>query len=210
MLKLIFRTALLLLVVLFGAVLFSQAQNASVYFGLGSATDSSNGQPLDTFGDTTGPTMGGLFGTFGGDVMFRPNFGFGAEYSFRTSQADYAPNAGVNYRPVFYDFNGIWHPVLSNSRIVPEFQAGLGGVDLKFYETETECAVSNVCSTLNEYIASSNHFQVHFSGGVRFYVNSGLFIRPQFDLHWVNNFQEFGRNWVPQYSVAVGYTFGGR
>jgi hypothetical protein len=28
------------------------------------------------------------------------------------------------------------------------------------------------------------------------------------DVHWVNNFFQFGSGWVPQYSVAVGYRFG--
>jgi hypothetical protein len=35
-----------------------------------------------------------------------------------------------------------------------------------------------------------------------------LFVQPRFDLHWVNNFFQFGSNLVPEYSVALGYTFG--
>jgi hypothetical protein len=50
------------------------------------------------------PKMGGLFGTVGGDLMFMPHFGVGAESSFRMSQGAYA---GLKYRPTFYDFNGI-------------------------------------------------------------------------------------------------------
>lgn len=209
MLKITLRIIPVVLVLFFAGVTCANAQSAGVLFALGTATNSSNNQSLDTLGDT-GPSMGGLFATFAGDVMFRPSLGFGAEYSFRASQANYAPNAGVNYRPVFYDFNAIWHPLPKSPRIVPEFQGGVGGAQLKFYETETECAVAGVCSTLNEYIASSDHFQLHFSGGVRLYVTPSVYIRPQVDVHWVNNYQEFGSSWVPQYSVAVGYSFGSR
>jgi hypothetical protein len=205
--KIIIRTIPVLLVFFFGAVTFASAQSVSAYFGLGTATNSSNGQSLDTLGDV-GPTMGGVFITLGGDYMYRPKFGFGAEYSVRAAQASFAPQAGVNYRPGFYDFNAIWHPLTSSTHVVPEIQGGVGGANLRFYATETQCAVLGVCQTLNEYISSSNHFQLHFSGGVRLYVTPSMYIRPQFDAHWVNNFQEFAHAWVPEYSVAVGYTFG--
>jgi hypothetical protein len=205
--KITLRTTFIMLVLLSVGITRANAQSAGVLFGLGTATDSSNGQTLDEFGDV-GPKMTGLFATFAGDVMFRQSLGFGAEYSFRTSQSNYAPQAGVNYRPIFYDFNAIFHPLPKSTRVVPEFQGGLGGADLKFYANQTQCALPGVCNTLNEYIASSNHFQLHFSGGVRFYVTQSLYIRPQVDVHWVNNFQEFGSDWVPQYSVAIGYSFG--
>jgi hypothetical protein len=201
------RNISMLLFLFIAAVTCANAQSVGFSFGLGTATNSANGQALDNFGDV-GPKLGGLFATFAGDYMFRPSLGFGAEYSFRTSQGNYAPQVGVNYRPVFYDFNAIWHPVPASTRVVPEFQGGLGGADLKFYESQTECAIAGVCTTLNQYIASSNHFQLHFSGGVRLYVKPSIYIRPQVDVHWVNNFQEFGSSWVPEYSVAIGYSFG--
>jgi len=45
---------------------------------------------------------------------------------------------------------------------------------------------------------------------VRLYVKPSIYIRPQVDVHWVNNFQEFGSSWAPEYSVAIGYSFGSR
>ena len=186
---------------------FAKAQSASVYFGLGTAVDSSNGQPINTFGDGTlynTPRMGGLFETVGGGVMFRPHFGVGFETSFR-SQTNYA---GLNYRPLFYDFNAIYHPLSDSGMVVPEFQAGLGGANLRFYENQSYCDSFGGCSNSNYYVESSNHFQLHFSGGVNFYVKGGIFIRPQVDVHWVNNFFQFGSDWVPEYSAAIGYTFG--
>ena len=206
-LKYLTRIALVL-ILLAGSAQLAKAQGASVYFGLGTAVDSSSGNPVDTFGNGTlfnTPRMGGLFETIGGDAMFRPHLGVGFETSFR-SQSNYA---GLNYRPLFYDFNAIYQPVVSNSgMIVPEFQAGLGGANLRFYLNQNSCDSFGGCSNSNYYVESSNHFQVHLSGGVRFYVKGGLFIRPQVDVHWVNNFFQFGSNWVPEYSAAIGYTFG--
>ena len=106
------RNISVLLLLFFAGVTCANAQSVGFSFGLGTATNSANGQSLDSFGDV-GPKLGGLFATFAGDYMFRPSLGFGAEYSFRTSQGNYAPQVGVNYRPVFYDFNAIWHPVPS-------------------------------------------------------------------------------------------------
>lgn len=220
--KHVIRTApLLLLPLLFGGVTGAKAQAVSAYIGFGTATDSSNGQQLECpesalncdSGITSpdvGPKLTGTFGTFGADYMWKKHLGFGGEYSWRLSQGAFAPQEDVTYRPAFYDFNVIWHPI-DVARVVPEIQGGIGGVNTKFYETESGCLSGAIaCSTLSEYFASSNHFQIHFSGGVRFYVKGGLYIRPQVDVHWVNNFVEFGSDWVPEYTVAIGYTFGSR
>jgi hypothetical protein len=129
------RYSALLLSLLVINLKVATAQSADAYFGLGTAMDSASGVPSDTFGNGTlyyPPKMGGLFGTVGGGFMITPHFGFGAETSFRMSRGSYA---GLTYRPTFYDFNGIYHPVSATKRIVPEFQAGLGGVNLKFYVT---------------------------------------------------------------------------
>jgi hypothetical protein len=182
----------------------AKAQGFSAFFGVGTMTDSASSQMIDTFGDGTlysTPKMAGAFVSFGGDFMFRPTLGFGAEYSTRFSQGAYA---GLNYRPSFYDFNAIWHPLPKLSRIVPEFQAGLGGVNLQFYYNQQFCDAFAGCSTSNQFIESSNHFQLHGGAGVRIYMNHYLFLRPQVDIHLVNNFFQFGSGWVPQYSIAIG------
>jgi hypothetical protein len=139
--------------------------------------------------------------------MLTPHFGIGGESDFGFSQRDYA---GLNYRPVFYDFNAIYTPVRTLKRIVPQFQAGLGAVSLKFYYPQQYCDAFAGCSTNSTYLESSNHFQLHLAGGVRFYATHHLFIQPQIDAHYVNNFFQFGSNWVPQYSASVGWSFGSR
>ena len=197
----------LLAILLFGSARLAKAQSATVYFGLGTARDSSNGQPIDTFGDGTlysTPRMAGLFETIGGDFMFRPQLGVGFETSFQ-SQRNYA---GLNYRPLFYDVNAIYEPIPNSHSIVPEFQAGLGGANLRFYLNQNFCDSFGGCSNSNLFLESSNHLQLHFSGGVRFYVKDGFFVRPQIDGRYINNFFQFGSNWVPEYSMSIGYTFG--
>lgn len=179
-----------------------------VFFGAGTATDTSSGQLIDTFNTGnpfTSPSLGGTFGKAGGDIMFTPHLGVGAETDFRFSQGSYA---GLTYRPLFYDFNAIWLPTYRFKRIVPELQAGLGGANMKFYYPQSYCDAFAGCSNTNSFVESSNHFQVHLEAGVRFYVTSHLFIRPQVDAHYINNFFQFGDNWVPEYGGSIGWSFG--
>jgi hypothetical protein len=219
-LKLLSRSIPFLVILLFGAATGARAQSVSVDLGFGTAADTSNGQCISTFGETSGtcfsPSAGafgatsskmtGLFGTFGANFMLNSKLGVGGEYSFRWSQGSYGD---VNYRPAFYDFNAIYHPMGGEKKIVPEIEGGLGGVDLKFY-APTECDALTCSSGSQNYLESSNHFQLHAAAGVLIYVRGGIFIRPQVDLHWVDNFYQFGSGFVPEGTIAVGYTFGGR
>lgn len=200
----------ILLTACFAGANWAAAQSIDAYFGVGTARAPSNGVPIDTFGTGTlytPPALDGTFLKFGGTFMFSPHLGVGVESSFRAKQGDYA---GLKYKPNFYDFNAVWHPFTTVHRVVPELQAGLGGVNTKFYYTQQYCDQFAGCSSSNSYLESSNHFQVHFAGGIRFYLNDYIFIRPQVDVHWVHNFFQFGRDWVPEYGAAVGYTFGRR
>ena len=187
---------------------FARAQaDLDAHFGVGTAQASSSGQLLDTFGTgnyLSTPKLGGTFGKVGADILLTRHLGVGAEADFRFAQGGYA---GLNYRPVFYDFNAIYTPLRSDKRIVPEFQAGLGAVNLKFYYPQRYCDAFAGCSSSNSYLESSNHFQVHLAAGVRFYVTSHLYVEPQVDAHYVNNFFQFGTNWVPEYSGSIGWSF---
>jgi opacity protein-like surface antigen len=95
----------------------------------------------------------------------------------------------------------------SSKRIVPEIQAGLGGVNMKFYLSQQNCTIVG-CQSQSSFIQSANHFQLHTGFGVSFFVTDNIYVRPQSDLHYVNNFTQFNSNWVPQYGVMVGYRFG--
>lgn len=184
------------------------AQGASVYIGFGTATDKSNGQLIDTFGTGTPfdtPKMTGLFINLGAEFMFKKHLGFGLETSWRGAKGFYA---GLNYRPTFYSFNAIWHPVTKSSRIVPVVQGGIGGVKVSYYLDQQFCNLFIGCNSSNSLLGSSSHFQLHGSGGLRFYAKKSIFLEPRLDVRYVPNFFQFGRNIVPEYSINLGYTFG--
>jgi len=217
--KLTIRVIPLLVLLLLGGVKQASAQGMSAYFGLGSAINgrvTSPGCPPQQISDPfnsagppasceTAPTMGGVFGVFGADLMFTPHLGMNGEYSFRFAQASYLPSESLNVRPAFYDFNLIYQPG-GDSHVVPVLEGGIGGSKLSFYFTQQ----SNVFNQ-SQFVASSNHFQVHGAAGMKIYINSIVFIKPQLDLRWVDHLNnQYKRNFVPEYTVSIGYTFGRR
>ena len=219
--RLTLRTVPLLCALVLVSAAGAQAQRVSAYFGLGSAKDragtTSNGtnscptgQLFDGLICEPGPTIGGLFGTFGVDVRFKRHLGINAEYAFHFRQVPFLPDDSLNMRPAFYDVNVMWMRV-AGKRIAPLLEGGAGGARLGLRSTSTTpiTGITNISS----FSAGSrpNHAQLHFGAGLKFYVKGNIFVKPQFDLHYVFNFtDQFGRNLVPQYSGSVGYTFGGR
>jgi outer membrane protein W len=191
----------------FGGVAANAQSGVDAFFGVGTAQASSSNQLIDTFGDGNlygTPKLTGTFGKVGADIMFTNHFGVGGEADFRFSQGPYA---GLNYRASFYDAYGIWEPI-RNKRVVPQIEAGIGAAKLSFYYPSSYCDQFAGCSSSNTYIEGSDHFQAHFGLGVDLYATEHVFLRPQVDVHYVNNFFQFGTDWVPQYSVSVGYRFG--
>jgi hypothetical protein len=209
-------TILLLSTLLLGSLNYSHAQGVSPYFGLGTGTASAGtssgcppGQLFDNSACEPAPTIGGLFGLVGVDFMILPHLGVNGEYAVRFAQADYLPLAGLKFRPAFYDFNAVWEP-FSIGRIVPVVEGGFGVARVALYATQTT-SITGITSTASTATGTANHFQEHAAVGVKLYITSGLFIKPQFDFHYVPHLtDQFGRSWVPQYTVSVGYTFGGR
>ncbi len=171
MLKLTSKTLAVCFGVLAGApFMVAQTPQANVYFGLGTATADSNGQAIDTFGTgnyVNTPKINGLFLNLGGSMMLTPHWGAGAEVNWRAGAGDYA---GLNYRPIFYDFNGVWQPI-KTSRFVPEIQGGIGGVAVRFTENQTACDAFVGCQTYNLGSESSSHFQAHASVAAAFLCN---------------------------------------
>jgi hypothetical protein len=188
-------------------MVYGQAGQISPYFSLGTAMNSSSNQQIDTFGTGspyTTPKLGGLFGDIGATFMVTPHWGVGGDMSWRTTQAAYA---GLNYRPFFYNFDAVYEPG-KTKHIVPELRGGLGGVSLRYSINQQNCDAFAGCSTSNQFLESSHHFQAHMEAAARIYVTNRVFVRPSVEAHWVNNFFQFGSNWVPQYSIGVGYSFG--
>ena len=194
---------------LFVAAQMSFAQNVNAYIGVGTAMDSSNNTQIDTFGTGnpfTTPSLTGAYMDIGASAMFTKHVGVGADINWRASRGNYA---GLLYRPMFYNFDGVWTPV-STKRFEPEVRLGLGGMHIGYSFNQTNCDAFGGCNTVNEPVETSSHFQVHGALAARFYLTDHVFVRPAVDAHYVNNFFQFGSNWVPEYSVGVGYTFGSR
>jgi hypothetical protein len=116
--------------------------------------------------------------------------------------------ANLQSRTTFYDVDAIVQP-LKSKRASLEFLGGLGGVNLKFYASGTTTDAVLGTQSFSQTYGSSNHFQVHGGAGVNIFLTDSIFIRPQFDLHYVPNLTQFGRNAVTQESVWVGYRWGG-
>ncbi len=186
---------------------FASAQRFDGYFGMG--TTRVGALDVSFVDDNTqqivkAPAMTGVFGTLGGALMLSPHFGVGARVAFRFDQGDYL---GFGYRPIIYDFNGVWTPQIHSveKRVVPEIQGGIGGVNLRFYDPDNYYYDYNTGRYTN-FAGSSNHFQIHAGAGVRFKVTPRVWIRPMVDYHWVRNLEEFGSNNVFSYSLAIGFS----
>lgn len=218
MTKFKFRSILYLSAFLFSLTLASQAkaQHVDVYFGMGTASDGATSDPtcpapkqipdFQNGGCVGAPVIDGTFGVIGGDVLIKPHFGVNFEDSFRFAQASYIPTDGLFARQQFYDFNAVYQPLAADSKIVPVLEGGIGGSTTSIYYNQSFCSL---CGNQSTYAISTNHFQVHGAVGIKFYVRSNIFIKPQVDLHYVPNLnQEYGSNLVPQYTVSIGYSFG--
>ncbi len=201
------RTGIPVFLALIASMPLVDAQSISAYYSVGTSTDSSSNRQIDTFGTGspfTSPKMGGLTSDIGGLFMFSKKFGASADLSWRDSSAAYA---GLNYRPFFYSFDGVYEPI-KTKRIVPEIRAGLGGVNLSYSYNSTLCDALVGCQNSNQPVESSHHFQVDMQAAARIYFTNHLFVRPAVEAHYVPNFFQFGSNWVPSASVGIGYTFG--
>jgi len=72
------------------------------------------------------------------------------------------------------------------------------------------CAVTRT-PVGNEPVGNETHFQVHAGVGLSLFVTDHIFIRPQFDIHYVPSLtQQFNSNLVTAGMVWVGYNFGDR
>jgi hypothetical protein len=98
---------------------------------------------------------------------------------------------------------------VKTKKVAVKLEGGVGGANLKFYQGGSSSSVIGN-QNFSQYFQSSNHFQVHGGIGLQYYVTDHIFIRPQFDVHYIHNLSEFGRNLVTEETVWLGYTFGGQ
>jgi len=204
---------------------FASAQSAiDVNVGFGGAWASANKSGIDNansatnaFGSCTPggadrncqalPTLSSFFLGFGGDVMFKPKLGVGFNYIVQPAKSDYGP---LEDRQAFYDFNAVYRP-LQTKRAALNLEAGIGGARTSFSFTQSACVGTAVCSTQASSLGSASHFQEHLGVGVQLFLTEHIFVRPQFDVHFVNGFtDQFGRNVVPSAMIWVGYNLGSK
>lgn len=177
----------------------THAQQLDVAFGLHALT----APPASSASGNYFPQSmrGGLYPSFSGDLLFFKNqIGINADVSLRASRSLY--QSFQPFRPIFYDFNGIWAPRLAKS-LRGELMAGIGAESIRFYQGFYTC---NFVGCTN-YVSSS-HFLGHFGGGLRYYVRGNLFIRPEAHLYLVRHNFEFSSARATRFGMSIGYTIG--
>ena len=147
------------------------------------------------------PEKGGTYINGGFDRIFKNRYGYSAEVAFRAKQTLY--NNYEQYRPILYDVNAIYAPILGK-KTNAIFMAGAGGQSVLFYTGYTGCYYPSGC--VNHL--DSNHFLLHLGGGVSYTVWRKLFVRPEAHYYYiVNNTDVFHSNSVFRVGVSVGYFF---
>jgi Outer membrane protein beta-barrel domain len=164
------------------------------------------------------PALNAFMMGFSGDLMFWKHFGINAEVSFQPAKQNFVtlqpqvasigqPSIVLQQRTTLYDFNGVYQPV-KTEKVALKLYGGVGGANIKFYESSTSTTALTGTQNASQFFGSSNHFQVHGGAAVQIYIKGHLFVRPQFDIHYVNNLTQFGRNYITQEMVWLGYTLG--
>jgi hypothetical protein len=213
-----------------GLQLASAQSLIDVNVGFGSANDkaSTTGIDQNSYGScalsssTCSPTssLGGFFMGVGANLMLWKHFGVGVEAVLQPGKSTFAtipaslvtgyPTMTLQSRETFYDFNGIYQPV-NTKKATLQLIGGFGGANTKFYESYVASGSPLGGTNTSQYASSANHFQLHLGAGVQIYLTDHVYVRPQFDFHYVPNFTEqYGRSSAVQGMVWIGYTMGDR
>jgi hypothetical protein len=172
-------------------------QQIDMAFGVGTVTSPS----LSSTDTTHSPQNvgGGTFLAVSGDALIAHQLGFNGEVSWRASQNSYL--AAQPFRPIFFDFNGIWAPHLA-PRVGAEVMGGIGAEDVRFYQPFFTCSSFGGCTNFS----SSTHFMGHFGGGIKLYVLKHVFLRPEAHLYLIHDNVEFSSDRASRFGVSLGYT----
>lgn len=196
------KKAVLLACLLFFFALAALAQSGDIAFGASGLISPTPSSFDINSGNFFAPTMGGgTYLGFTGDFLLRHHLGVQGEISWRAHQNIY--QGYQPYRPLFYDFGGIWAPRFG--RIGAEVTAGIGAESIRFYNNFYTCSYIAGCTNYT----SSNHFMGEFGGGLKFYATHNIFIRPEARLYLIHNNVEFAGSHAVRAGVSIGYSFGG-
>ncbi|MBV8207097.1 MAG: outer membrane beta-barrel protein [Acidobacteria bacterium] len=174
------------------------AQGIDFAFGVSALKSTSN------YNASTGTTQqvgGGAFPGISGDFLFKKDVGVQGEVYWRATRNAY--DGFQPFRPILWDFNAIYAPRVG--RVGGELMAGIGALSSRFYQnTIVSCGVTG-CTN---YV-SSNHFDLHFGGGIKLYIMKSVFIRPEAHYYYVrNNDVDFTSNNVFRVGASIGFSFG--
>jgi len=177
----------------------ANAQQVDVAFGVGILLSTKNPNASQTY--LPPPEKGGLYPSFSIDRILKNRFGYGAEVATSYKQVNY--NDFQEYRPIFYDLNGVFAPRISK-RIDADLMAGIGGERVLFYSPSGNCNFPAGCSTT----LNSNHLLFDLGGDIRYRVWRHFFLRPEVHLYHIVNNVEFHSDNVLRVGGSIGYRFG--
>ena len=155
-------------------------------------------------GILTCPEKGGLYMNLGADVILHRRIGFGFDATWRASQGEYGGSGGQPFRPILFDFNGVYQPKLGKKAGL-DLMGGIGWQTTRFYgyQPTGNCVYFGAC------YQSSNHFLVDVGAGIRYYVYGHVFFRPEVRYYKVfNNDGDFTSGNLFHVGASIGYTIG--
>jgi len=120
----------------------------------------------------------------GADVTLQPETGL---CCFPLPQSNWAGESAVACN--VYDFDAIVQPVKAK-RASLELLGGIGGANLKFTRAVQLRTPFLGTQNFSQVYGSSITFKLHGGAGVNIFVKDNIFIRPQFDLHYVPNLNQ--------------------
>jgi hypothetical protein len=177
----------------------AHAQQFDVAAGAGTLISTKNTSASQAY--LAPPEKSGTYPSVSVDRIFKNHFGYSAEVSYRYHYALY--NHYQQFRPVIYDFNALYATHVAK-RTTGLLMAGAGGQTVIFYSPYGACYYTAGCSTHLD----SNHFLLHFGGGIQYRVWRNFFVRPEGHYyHIFNNTNEFHSDNVLRLGASIGYTF---
>jgi len=182
----------------------ASAQQADAMLGFGTVV-SPGAASCGASATFTCPEKGGLYINLGADVIFHRRMGFGFDAAWKASQGAYGGTGGQPFRPILFDFNGVYQPRLSK-KVGADLMAGIGWQSTRFYgyQPTSNCVYFGAC------YQSSNHFLVDVGAGLRYYVKGNFFVRPEVRYYRIfNNTSDFSSGDIIRVGASIGYTIGG-
>lgn len=188
----------------FGLSHRASAQQADAALSF-SALTSPGAAACGTSGFGTCPEKGGVYPGLGFDVIFHRRIGFGFDVNWRGGQGAYGGIGGEPFRPILFDFNGVYQPHITK-KVGLDLVGGIGWQSTRFYgySPTSSCVYFGAC------YQSSNHFLLDVGAGIRYYVWGHFFVRPEVRYYNViNNTVDFTSGNLIRLGGSIGYTIGG-